>query len=379
MRIGVLRSFLPAVLAAASIVFGAGPALAAPPVDLSELPLAYLADGPRLIAGYQGADAPGDWSVTGGGLDADDRLTLDIEIRLDPLSVPLDPGPAVLFGGVTLAGDAGGDVGVNVPARRIVTQILPPCDPADCVHRTSITLPTDRLARLARGVDARGWMSIEVSLSLVRTFAQGTWIQYVALSDEDREAGENGTAGAPAPFTSPLAGGGATPVERTRSGSRRSKEAMELVERLVASTPDPSRRPTTVPLLVDITTSSCTPGYTIVTSTGDAVVDQRRLGSSQAVRVDVPVGTTWMVAVPSRWWGRSERNGTFAPIDVEAPTAIRGHVSGDGEDGMCPIGGSVSWRMVNPDEVTEFPWVVRCAAPGRGAIVGPTPATRCLS
>lgn len=380
MRIPVLR-FLALWVTLVAVASGTLPTVvtAGPPLDLADLTIKYLSDGPRLGTGYSVSDPRGTWTILGGTLGRDDRMTLDVEIRPPAPSVPLDAGPAILFGMISLAGDAGGDVGVNVHVRRVVVQVLPPCDPTDCVHRIAVTLPTHLLVRMAREAEARYWVSIEVSLSLVRTFAQGTWVQHLALYDEQREFGENGTIAQPASFTSSLAGGGATPVDLVRAREPRSRASLDLVERLRTGTDDPSRLPVTVPLLVDIVASGCTPGYSIVTATGDTLLDRRALGASGPVRLETPGGTEWTVVVPSLWWGSSDANLTVGPIAVGGPTVISGRVAGDGEDGLCPPGASLTWRGASAEEIAEFPGIGRCIVPGGGtAIWRPGTIGRCL-
>ena len=40
-------------------------------------------------------------------------------------------------------------------------------------------------APVSRRIDAVGWTNVKVGPKLVRTFAQGTWVQVLPLYDED--------------------------------------------------------------------------------------------------------------------------------------------------------------------------------------------------
>jgi hypothetical protein len=211
-----------------------GPASAGPPIDLPRLPIGYDYGPPLDARGYWVGDVNGgEWQVTGGGLGPDDRLTLDMEVRPPPISIPLDAGPAMLFARLTLFGDAGGDVGAGTTVRRMIATALPPCpDPADCVFRGSVTLPTHRLPRLAlENRQAESWSAALVSLTLVRTYAQGTWMQVLPLYEENRH-GDDGTLGRPRSASSRMTALGAFPVGPLDGWPRPQRPAIERIERL---------------------------------------------------------------------------------------------------------------------------------------------------
>jgi hypothetical protein len=144
------------------------PVSAGPPIDLPVLPIDYAGAPPVDGRGFWvGQLKGGEWRVTGGRLGRDDRLTLDVEILPPAISVPLQPGPAILFGRLGLYGGSGGDVGAGSDVDRTVARVMPPCaDPAACVFRTPITLPTHRLPRLAvQHPSATSWAAAGIGLT----------------------------------------------------------------------------------------------------------------------------------------------------------------------------------------------------------------------
>ena len=353
----VLRSLL-----LSSVVVGlvapAAPVSAGPAIDLPRLDIHYDYDPPLDGHGYWVGDPQGgEWRVVGGGLDRDDRLTLEVEIRPPAISVPLEPGPAVLFGTVGLFGDAGGDVATGASVPRTLASVLPPCpDPADCVYRGSITLPTDRLPRLAERVrNAEDWISAVIGLTLVRTFAQGTWLQVLPLYDEQRDE-PDGRVGRPRHISSRMLALGASPVGPRELWSRRDRPVLDRIERLRRSIEDPSALPETEPLLVDIETAPCTPGWTIATATGDVLVDVTEPGPSVPVKVEAPVGAEWTVSVPSidRAQGTGDAPRTYGPFSSDEPGLVSGQVAGDPYECQGVEPGSVTWRAATADEVTSF-------------------------
>lgn len=353
----VLRS-----LVLSSVVLGvsfpAAPVNAGPPIDLPELDIAYEYDPPLAGHGYWVGDSRGgEWRVVGGGLGDDDRMTLEVEVRPPAVSVPLEPGPAILFGTLGLYGSAGGDVGAGASVDRLVTRVLPACaDPTDCVYRGSITLPTHRLPGMARRHRAESWREAFVGLTLVRTFAQGTWLQVLPLYDETRQE-PDGTVAHPLPISSEMLALGAFPVGDREQWGRRERPMLDRIEELRQSVDDPSTLPETQPLLIDIETASCTPGWTIATTTGDALVNADRGGRSVPIRVDAPVGAEWEVSVPSLDRAHPSANParTFGPFRSDVPGSVSGWVSGDPYlcgDNVEP--GLVSWRPATADEVSSF-------------------------
>jgi hypothetical protein len=336
----------------------ATPVSAAPPIDLPRLDIDYEYAPPLDGRGYWVGDPEGgEWHVVGGGLDRDDRLTLEVVIRPPAISVPLEPGPAVLFGTVGLFGDAGGDVATGASVPRIVTTVLPACpDPTDCVYEGSITLPTDRLPRLAERVrNAEDWVSAVIGLTLVRTFAQGTWLQVLPLYDENRNE-PDGRLSRPRHIGSRMLALGAFPVGPPELWSKRQRPVLDRIERLRRSVDDPSGLPATQPLLIDIGTAACTPGWTIATATGDVLVDVTRGGPSAPVQIEAPVGAEWTVSVPhsSRGQGTGYPPRTFRPFSSDMPSLASGWVMGDPYDCEGVESGSIDWRPASSDETASF-------------------------
>jgi hypothetical protein len=126
MRRVVLRS-----LVLSSVVLGlaipAAPVSAGPPIDLPKLDILYEYDPPLNSHGYWvGQSRGGEWRVVDGRLGPAGRLTLDLEVRPPAISVPLEPGPAVLFGRLAL-GDAGGDMHAGASVPGTVERVLQAC------------------------------------------------------------------------------------------------------------------------------------------------------------------------------------------------------------------------------------------------------------
>ena len=358
MRTLVPRGLFVFVLVILTVLTLTTPVSAGPPIDLPRLDIDYEYEPPLDGHGYWVGDPEGgEWRVVGGGLGRDDRLTLDLEVRPPAISVPLEPGPAVLFGTLGLYGDAGGDVATGASIPRIVATVLPACpDPADCVYRGSITLRTDRLPRLAEGVrNAEDWISAVIGLTLVRSFAQGTWLQVLPLYDETRNE-PGGRVGRPRHISSRMLALGAFPIGPRELWSKRQRPVLDRIERLRRSVDDPSGLPDTQPLLIDIGTAACTPGWTIATATGDVLVDVTRGGPSVPVRVEAPGGTEWTVSVPhiGRGQGTGDRPRTFGPFSSDLPSLASGWVVGDPYDCEGVESGSVDWRPASPDEVASF-------------------------
>ena len=356
MRYAVLRS--PVLIAIVLVlVVPAAPVSAGPPIDLPRLDIAYDYAPPLDGHGYWVGDPTrGKWRVTGGGLGRDDRLTLEVEVRPPEVSVPLEPGPAVLFGTPSLGGDAGGDMYAGARVPRLIARVLPACpDPADCVYRGSMTLPTHLLPDLAVRTRAERWNAAVIGLTLVRTFAQGTWLQVLPLYDEQRDE-PDGRVGRPRHISSRMLALGASPVGPRELWSRRDRPVLDRIERLRRSIEDPSALPETEPLLVDIETAPCTPGWTIATATGDVLVDVTEPGPSVPVKVEAPVGAEWTVSVPSidRAQGTGDAPRTYGPFSSDEPGLVSGQVAGDPYECQGVEPGSVTWRAATADEVTSF-------------------------
>jgi hypothetical protein len=176
------RRLLLAVLAATAIaptVTGIAPtatATAAPP--LADVPFAVATDGLFDEARNDGRQGePGRWELLRGGSGAD-ALRLTFRIEPPPVGLAVQSGPAVLFGGLHLFGDAGGDMATGLWVDSFTAVTLAPCADAGCQYTTEIALPIHDLAPAIRRLEPQGrlmWVSAE--LTLVRTFGGGSWLQ----------------------------------------------------------------------------------------------------------------------------------------------------------------------------------------------------------
>jgi hypothetical protein len=190
---------------------------AAEPDDLADAPFAVGVDQLFTEAQNDGRQGErGSWELVEGRLGAG-GLRLDLGIEAPLVELPVDPGPAVLFGGLNLFGDAGGDVGAGARVDALAAVTLTTCRTNPCRYETTITIPTDDLAPAVRelGEHARlMWVSAE--LTLVRTFAGGTWLQVLPFMHGGDGALEavTGTLGAIEPTSGTLFRFGLFPADR---------------------------------------------------------------------------------------------------------------------------------------------------------------------
>jgi hypothetical protein len=129
--------------------------------------------------GRQGG--PGTWSVTEGRLTRD---SLRLHVEIDPVlqGLPVQSGPAVLFAGMQAVGGSG-DRGLGMPIDALATVELPPCDDADCRYSADVELPTAGIPGAIDRLDEMGdFLWIEVALTLVRTYGDGSWLQVTPLA-----------------------------------------------------------------------------------------------------------------------------------------------------------------------------------------------------
>lgn len=329
----------------------AGPALparAASPLDVAHLRFEY-GSGFAAPSGYWvGTVTGGEWAVTGSRFHRNGRLTLSLEIRPPQPSLPLDPGPAVLFASLMLSGGYGGDVGAEVASGPIVHQRVDACpDPADCVYRTRITLRTDTLAATARRNPVPGWSGAVVALTFVRTYGQGTWLQILPLYDEELEL-PTGTVGHPIPVRSRMEALGAfTPQQGRRwlSGSAGSADRIfSIIERERRSGVDPSVAAPVTSALLDLDPSDCRQGWTLSTATGDVGYDVTD-ASHGRIRLALPVGSSWVLYVPSLDHVDSASDaqafGPFTFTDTQ-PARLTGRWACDGSPGGVTLARRVS-------------------------------------
>jgi len=125
---------------------------------------------------------PGTWELLGGRLGA---KAVELTFRIQPPRVGLavQAGPAVLFGGLSLSGDAGGDVATGQWVDSFVAETLAPCLGDPCRFDAGIALPVHDVAAAIRRLEKHGTLtSMSAELTLVRSFGGGTWLQVLPFS-----------------------------------------------------------------------------------------------------------------------------------------------------------------------------------------------------
>ncbi|HJP88526.1 MAG TPA: hypothetical protein VJ850_05785 [Candidatus Limnocylindrales bacterium] len=131
-----------------------------------------------------GSGDGGTWTVESGRL-IDNHIKLHVEMSVPAPDLAVESGPAVLFAGLSLYGDAGGDVALEAHVAPVVHQLAQPCgDALACSYAVDISIPTDRLPAAIRNLEQNGkliWVSAD--LTLVRTFADGQWLQVLAFGE----------------------------------------------------------------------------------------------------------------------------------------------------------------------------------------------------
>ena len=135
-----------AMLAAACFLVAAPTAwvVAASPIDIGAARLYYNMDtNISRPSGYDWENAdPGSWHLAHAGF-RDGKLTLHLLIKPGPTTLPLDPGPAAIFGTLSLGGESHSDVGGPSEQGPVESAAVRPCaDTSACVYRARITLPT---------------------------------------------------------------------------------------------------------------------------------------------------------------------------------------------------------------------------------------------
>lgn len=342
MRIGVLRSL---VFLVNGLLFtgAAGTASASQPIDLRSFPIEYGYASSIDGRGSWMETAPGgEWRVTAGAFD-DGSLTLQVEVEAPEISIPLEPGPAVLLGTLVLRGGRG-EVGSEVAVRRVTASVLPACaDSTACTYAGSITLPTELVPRLAARHPGRGWYLLSIDLTLVRTFAQGTWLQVLPLADEDHDP-SGGSVGTPTPYSGRFLADGAFPVAQRIPWEPADQAVLARVERLRRSVPDASSQPVTAPLRVDVTADACAGGWTIASPTGDTILDIGPGAFADPMVIEVPVEAEWTAYVPSLSGVTFAREAfAYGPHRVTGPTTITGTLTGGTPDCVGYTNGEIAW------------------------------------
>jgi hypothetical protein len=161
----------------------------------------------------------GTWTFKSGRI-ADGRLKLHFEIDPKPPSLPLRSGPAVLFAGLEMYGDAGGDVGLSATVPTVVHKAIPTCaDDADCHYSVDIAIPTDQIGRTIERLERDGrLMSVSATLTLVRTYGGGQWLEILPfLSRPEGTRGSSaGRVGAMTSVKGEMFWSGLFPASRAR-------------------------------------------------------------------------------------------------------------------------------------------------------------------
>jgi hypothetical protein len=320
------------------IALAPAPVAAGDPGDLDRIALVYRQGDWRTTTPdgqWWDPEVAGAWRITRARRGPDGRLRLHVTVRPFPGSLGLDPGPAVLFGTVSLTGDAG-STGASVDIKPVAMAPVRACEVVTrCVYRAAITLPTHLVRRAAaRWHGDVSWSSVDVSLTLVRTFAQGSWLQVVPGPFPVRRGG---TLAQPRPVSSSTEVYGLfTPAQGRRWLSFRGPQnlapvpIMRIVEASRLRARDRSARAPMVPVRLDIDPGDCF-GWTLVTATGDVAFDQSRPRTGRVhTAVAVPAGTSWYIRAPSLESTSSPDDTvhTFGPFTAsEGPFALTGSFS----------------------------------------------------
>lgn len=159
------------------------------PIPTPRLPLALedvpFAMGAGQLLGQPNSDGRqgprGTWELLEGEL-IDGELHLRVAMEPAAHDLPVASGPAVLFAGMEAYG-GWLDVGLTEPMDALATVALPACDDTACRYVAEIILPAQEILPAVRRLEKRGdevlWVT--VNLTLVRTFASGTWLQVLPL------------------------------------------------------------------------------------------------------------------------------------------------------------------------------------------------------
>lgn len=198
----MVRIFSASAIALALLV-GGGTVPAAGADPLADVPFT-VADMPLFEAPWTGAGSRdhGTWSFDDGALvDGKVRLHLEITVAAPPMAI--QSGPAVLFAGFSVYGDAGGDVGIGMNVAPVASKGIPACvDDNACTYSVDIAIPTDELpAAISRLRKSGKLIWVSADLTLVRTFGGGQWLQVLPFSrgEEGGAQAEVGRLGAMVP------------------------------------------------------------------------------------------------------------------------------------------------------------------------------------
>lgn len=310
-RLVVVRN-RPAVLAAVLLIatsLSASPTDArASTLDPDDLWLGY-AEGPYLQPGPSLRDVPlVRWEVLDPRTLADGRLALTVRVTAPPVDLPVEAGPGVLLGDVSLYGDAGGDVGLWHTFPTVARKgVAPACQASgSCVYEGHLVLPTDLIGPYLRRPVVGRWQAVTVGLTLVRTFDQGRWIQVLPMwvPDDALAMTTSGRLGDARPFRGVSSAFGLLSRDQVRrwdraGGDRRDRRGLlDITERTRRRVGDASARTPTVSVELSLDPADCPRGMTLSSKAG-AIAFDRAAGGNVERTVELPVGRTWTVTVPS--------------------------------------------------------------------------------
>ncbi len=288
--------------------------------------------------GSPGAPADGTWTV--GDIRFVDGRYLDLHVTVTPPTpaMALEAGPATLFTSIGIWGGFGGDVGYQ----RLVSvghTALPTCgDP--CRFQADVRLDLHRLPNVIRRDGANGG-KVGVGLTLVRTFAGGTWLQTIDGYDRSEDAISTGTVGHPEPWA-----GRALPVGLYAAATAapvadgpfdEPLDYLAIVEADRTSTGDASVPVASTPVRVIATFTGCKEPVTasLDTAEGDIVsLAPERSRDYLDSTVELPVGTSWRAS-----WAREPST----PIPVgDSPLLVAASLRCSDRDGRTVDGLTVA-------------------------------------
>ena len=293
----------------AAIIATAAPASARDPLlPLADYGLVFGDNATGLWGGQHGDQRDGGTDpVTLGSWTATDvryaDRAVDLHVRVEPpaWSLPVEAGPAVLFTTLSLMGGLGGDVGYQ----RVVSvgsTPLPPCSSDPCAFETDVHIDLAKLPRIARRVDGFESPSAAIGFTLVRTFAGGTWLQFLEGYDalgaqyelrSLRDPGAwDGRAEPMGLFPSSTADG---PSDEPGLRGFDYAAIVEQARQELGDTTNPTPS-TPVRYIADFTGCSDSLAATLQTAAGDRViVDATGSPPHVDATVDLPIGTAWRV------------------------------------------------------------------------------------
>lgn len=286
--------------------------------------------------GWTGDDAsvgwrdPGTWTITDVRTDNDEMLRFHVSVTPPAPGSPLEAGPAVIGAGVSFIGSRYRELRY---ARDVETVFAKAgdCSGEPCTYEADVALD---LGRVQRAMDARPDVrptSVEVNLSLIRTYGQGEWIQVLSLLIPEQggvPSPVHGTLRRPKAAEGAIAAGGirrAADVRAAREGRRRARELADMVEASRVRQGDASAVLPTVEVETHVELVGCEPWEPIwmVDDWGAVALDRH------AGEVD-PGGET--ISVPDRGSWRLAMGDPFPELSDDTATAMAGWFETAGSD-----------------------------------------------